>query len=66
MKEYLIEMNNPEYAQVLQFIMATNVPYRQYLTQVRFMVPDGNINNQFQLRFKDTCPPVEGNDHLFE
>ena len=66
MKEYSIEMSNPEYAQVLQFILATNVPNKQYLTQVRFMIPDGAINAKFQARFSSTCAPVEGNDHLFE
>lgn len=66
MKEYSIEMSNPEYAQVLQFILATNVPHKQYLTQIRFMIPAGNINDRFQARFPDTCEAVDGNDHLFE
>lgn len=66
MKEYSIEMANPEYAQVLQFILATNVPHKQYLTQVRFMIPDGAINHKFQSRFAETCTPVTDNDHLFD
>lgn len=62
MKEYSIDMVNPEYAQVLQFILATNVPHKIYLTQLRFTIPDGNISHKFADRFPGTCTLVDVDD----
>jgi hypothetical protein len=66
MDEYYCLSLNPEFAQVLQFILACNLKHSVHLNRTRFWVPHGHINTQFQLRFADTCPRCTPEDNTFQ
>lgn len=59
MKEYLIDMVNPEYAQVLQFVLAVNIPHQMNQTQMQFSIPEGNVEHRFMDRFEGVCRLVD-------
>lgn len=59
MDEYYCLSQDPQFPQVLQFILACNLKHSVHLNRTRFWVPHGAINTTFQLRFGDTCPRVE-------
>jgi len=66
MDQYYCLTQNPEYPQILQFILACNLKHSVYLDRTAFWVPHGPINVQFQQRFADTCPAVPADHTHFE
>jgi len=60
MDKYYTLLLDPEYNQVLQFILACNLSYNidETSTRCEFMVPHGPISQKLVDRFPDACVRV--------
>lgn len=60
MDKYYTLLLDPEYNQVLQFILACNLSYTidESATRCEFMVPHGPISQRLYERFPEACVRV--------
>jgi hypothetical protein len=59
MRQYYVLTQDPNIAQVFEFIQHHKLECSVHLNRTRFWVPDGTVLTEFVLRFGDHCAYVD-------